>query len=147
MLLLLLLALSGCGFEPDNANIKVSDAPAEGLTDASFDQEYLQKLIGTIRQAAEQRLIEAYERNRIPAAERRSHAITSGHYEQNGSRRLAVVELSYSGNSMRVTRIVGIHDNRLISVSCISPLGEPIDPFAATGECAQSVRKHLLMTP
>ncbi len=143
----LLLTLFGCGLAPDNANVKVSEAAAEGLTDASFDHGYLQQLIEATRQAAEQRLIAAYERNRIPSPERSSHAITSGHYEQNGDHTLAIVELGYSGNPMRVTRIVGIRDDRLITISCISPQGEPIDPFAATGECAESVRKHLPTTP
>jgi hypothetical protein len=145
--ILLLLTLFGCGFVPDNTNVKVNEAPAEGLTDASFDHGYLQQLIESTRQAAEQRLIEAYNRNRIPTAERNSHANTSGRYEQNGSHTLAIVELSYSGNPMRVTRIVGIRDDRLITISCISPRGEPIDPFAATGECAESVRKHLPLAP
>lgn len=141
--LLPLLLLAACGLQPSPSNVKINKEPAQGLTDSSFDMGYLQELIETTRQAAETRLTEVYDRNHVPPAERKSHAVTSGRYEQQGGRRLAVIELSYSRNPMRVTRIVGIEGKQLITVSCISPLGEPVDPFSETGDCAEGVRRHL----
>jgi hypothetical protein len=141
--LLLLLVLSGCGWVPSPSNVKLSEEPANGLTDSSFDMAYLRQLLDTTRETAEQRLIDTYQRNKVPPAERTSHARTSGGYKQIGNRRLAVIELRYTGNPMRVTRIVGIEGERLVTVSCISPHGEPVDPFAETGECAEGVRRHL----
>jgi hypothetical protein len=140
---LLLLLLLGCGLDPNPSNVKISEVPANGLANSSFDQTYLQQLIETTRKAAEQQLIKTYERNNIPLSERISHAITSGRYEALGNRRLAVIELTYSNNPMKVTRVVGIENDRLVTISCISPQGAPVDPFAATGECAESVRQYL----
>lgn len=144
---LVLSSLHGCGYAPQPAKVKVSQVPAQGLTDASFDQGYLQQLIEETRQAAQARLDEAYERNHIAPAERTSRAVTDGRYAQRGGRPLAVIELSYSGNPMRVTRIVGIVDDRLVTVSCISPRGAPVEPFAGTGECAEGVSRHFPAEP
>jgi hypothetical protein len=141
--LLVLLSLSGCEIGPNPSNVKVSEVPANGLTNSSFDQAYLQQLIETTREAAEQRVIEAYDRNNIPPSGRINHAMTSGRYEQLGNRRLAIIELTYSDNPMKVIRIIGIENDRLITISCISPLGVPLSPFATTGECAESVRQYL----
>jgi hypothetical protein len=143
VLLLLLLFLVGCEWVPDTSNVKVNREPAGGLTDSSFDLDYLRQLIESTREAAQQRLTETYERNKVPPAERYSHATADGRYAQVGGRRLAVIELSYSRNPMRVTRIIGIEEGQLVTVSCISPRGAPIDPFAETGECAEGVREHL----
>jgi hypothetical protein len=140
---LLLLSLFGCGLDSNPSNVKVSEIPADGLTNSSFDQGYLQQLIKTTREAAEQRLIDAYGRNNISPTERINYAMTSGRYEQRGNRRLAIIDLTYSDNPMKVTRIVGIEKDRLVTISCISPLGAPVNPFAATGECAEIVRKYL----
>ncbi|MGD8912175.1 MAG: hypothetical protein PVJ68_05440 [Candidatus Thiodiazotropha sp.] len=141
--LLLPLLLFGCGLVPNPSNVKISKVPANGVTNSSFDQAYLQQLIETTRKAAEQQLIKTYERNNIPPSERISHAMTSGQYEQRGKRRLAIIELTYSDNPMKVTRVVGIENDQIVTISCISPQGAPVDPFAATGECAESVRQQL----
>jgi len=142
MLLLPLLLLTGCSVDLAPSNVKVSERPAEGLTESSFDQGYLTRLLEETRQSAEQSLQQAYARNNIPPAERLSQARTEGRYEWIGDRQLAVVELSYSANPMRVTRVVGIVGDRLVTVSCISPQGEPTDLQAAEGECAQALRSH-----
>jgi hypothetical protein len=141
--IVLILFLFGCDIAPTPSNVKISESPANGLTYSSFDQGYLQQLIETTHQGAEQRLTEAYERNNIPPSERISHPITNGRYEQQSNRRLAIIDLSYSDNPMKVTRIVGIENDRIITISCISPQGKPIDPFAVSGECAESVRQYL----
>jgi hypothetical protein len=136
------LLLSGCGITPTPSNVKVSEQPAQGLTESSFDQGYLQQLVEETRQAAEARLQEAYERNRVPSEERFSHAQTSGSYQLIGERQLAVIELSYSANPMRVMRVVGIDGDRLVTISCISPRGAPLDIHAESGECAEAIAKH-----
>ena len=138
----LILLLSGCDVDLGPSNVKVSEQPADGLTASSFDQGYLLELVEEVRQGAETSLQQAYERNKIPPQERISHAEAVGRYEWIGDRQLAVIELSYSANPMRVTRIVGIEQDRLISISCISPRGDQQDLHAATGECAETLRRR-----
>jgi hypothetical protein len=142
LLLSLSLPLGGCGLTPTPSNVKVSEQPAEGLTESSFDQDYLQKLMEETRQAAQARLQQAYERNRVPAEERFSQAQTSGRYALIGAHRLAVIDLSYSANPMRVMRVVGIERDRLVTISCISPRGAPLDIHAESGECSEAIAKH-----
>jgi hypothetical protein len=142
LVLTLSLLLGGCGLTPAPSNVKVREQPAEGLTESAFDQNYLQQLVEETRQAADARLHDAYERNRTPTEERFSHAQTSGRYEWIGARRLAVIDLSYSANPMRVMRVVGIDGDRLVTVSCISPRGAPLDIHAESGECAEALAKH-----
>jgi hypothetical protein len=136
------LLLGACGITPTPSNVKVSEQPAQGLTESAFDEDYLQQLVEETRLAAEARLQEAYERNRVPPAERFSHAQTSGSYELLGGRQLAVINLSYSANPMRVMRVVGIDAERLVTISCISPRGAPLDIHATSGECAEAIIKH-----
>lgn len=137
-----LLLLSACGAAPDPSRVKVSEQPADGLSPSAFDEAYLQRLAEQTRQSAEARLQQAYDRNQVASQARRSHALVSARYEWLGSRRLAVVELGYSANPMRVTRVVGLVGDRLLTVSCIYPEGEPADLHAATGECAEALRQH-----
>ncbi len=138
------LLLTGCSIDSKPANVKVSERPAEGLSESSFDQGYLQQLAEETRQAAENSLQQAYDRNHIPPEQRDSHARAEGRYEWLGERQLAVVDLSYSANPMRVTRVVGIVGERLITVSCISPEGAPVDIHAATGECVETLARQFL---
>lgn len=141
--LLLLSLLAGCGMQVTPSNVKIKQAPAHGLTEHAFDQGYLQNLAEETRQAADQSLLQAYERNNIPARERINHARTEGHYAWLGKRQLAVVDISYSANPMRVVRIVGIEQDRLITISCISPRGEPVDLRDEDGECGRSIKQYL----
>jgi hypothetical protein len=136
------LLLVGCGFSPAPSNVKISERPADGLTQASFDQGFLQQLVEETRQGAEKSLHEAYERNKIPQQERLSQARTIGRYEWIDGRQLAVIDLSYSANPIRVMRVVGIEADQVVTISCISPLGAPLDIHAKTGECAEALAKH-----
>lgn len=138
----LLLLLTGCAQQSTSPTVKVREAPAQGLTQHAFDQGYLQNLAEETREAAERNLVEYYERGKTPASERHSHARTSGRYELLGKHRLAVIDLSYSGNPMRVMRIVGIEQDRLITISCISPRGEPQDLRDRESECGRTVNQH-----
>jgi hypothetical protein len=140
--LVLTLLLGGCGFEPNSSNVKISEQPAKGLTESSFDHHYLQQLVDETRQTAEERLVKTYERNNIPPHERFSHAEVSGRYESLGNRLLAVVDLSYSANPMRVMRVVGLAGDKLVTVSCLSPHGEPLVFEAKEGECAEAIATH-----
>jgi hypothetical protein len=142
MALLCLLILCACDSLSTPSNVKISELPAEGLTESSFDQGYLTRLTEETREVATQRLEARYESNKIPARERISRAETSGHYEQFGGHRLAVIDLTYSANPMRVSRIIGIQEDRLISISCISPTGAPIDLLDEQGECGQALARH-----
>ncbi|MEJ2455724.1 MAG: hypothetical protein P8103_16425 [Candidatus Thiodiazotropha sp.] len=137
-----LLLLAACDIDLGPSNVKVSEQPAAGLTDASFDQGYLQQLVEETRQAAEASLQQAYDRNNIPAQERTSHAKANGRYEWIGERQLAVIDLSYSANPMRVMRVVGLADDRLLTISCISPQGAPLAFDADSGECAEAIAAH-----
>jgi hypothetical protein len=140
--LLLFVLLTACSQQSTPTNVKVKTAPAEGLTQQSFDQSYLQNLAQETRQAAEQNLVEYYDRNKTPPTARYSHAQTSGRYELFGKRQLAVVDLSYSANPMRVLRIVGIEQDRLITISCISPKGEPLEIHDKEGDCGSAIAEH-----
>jgi hypothetical protein len=146
LLTLLSSLLAGCDLQEQASSVKVKEEPALGLTEHSFDQGYLQDLAEATRKAAEESLQEAYERNRVPPEARLSHAQTRGHYEWLGQRQLAVIDLSYTANPMRVTRIVGIENDRLITVSCISPRGEPLNPFDEGEECGRSVKRYFPAT-
>lgn len=140
--LCLLALLAGCSSEPDYSDVKVQRTPTDGLTSSSLDSYYLQRLIDETREAAEQRLVDAYARNNIPEAERYSHAKTEGRFEQLGKYRLAVIDLSYSANPMRVTRLVGIVKDQLITISCISPRGAPLEYTSGESHCAEVVGYH-----
>ncbi len=140
--LCLLLFLPACSGRPDYSDVKVQQSPADGLTSSSFDSHYLQNLLDETRGAAEQKLVQAYERNNIPEVERYSHAQAEGRYEQLDGRRLAIIDLSYSANPMRVTRIAGIVQDQLITISCISPHGEPLEFASGEGHCAEVYRYY-----
>ncbi|MES9860190.1 MAG: hypothetical protein ABW157_07325 [Candidatus Thiodiazotropha sp. LLP2] len=136
------LLLAGCGFAPEPSNVKISKQSAEGITQSSFDQGYLQQLVEEYQQGAEQSLQQAYDNNNIPQQERVSHAQAKGHYEWIGERQLAVIDLIYSPNPMRVMRVVGIDGDQLVTISCISPQGIHLDINVETGDCAEAISKH-----
>ncbi|MES9851562.1 MAG: hypothetical protein ABW170_06980 [Candidatus Thiodiazotropha sp. L084R] len=136
------LLLAGCGFSPEPSNVKISKQSAEGITQSSFDQGYLQRLVEEYQQGAEQSLQQAYDNNNIPQQERVSHAQAKGHYEWIGERQLAVIDLIYSPNPMRVMRVVGIDGDQLVTISCISPQGIHLDINVETGDCAEAISKH-----
>ncbi|MES9832642.1 MAG: hypothetical protein ABW139_10420 [Candidatus Thiodiazotropha sp. DIVDIV] len=140
--LTLSLLLAGCGFSPEPSNVKISKQSAEGITQSSFDQGYLQQLVMEYQQGAEQSLQHAYDNNNIPQQERVSHAQAKGHYEWIGERQLAVIDLIYSPNPMRVMRVVGIDGDQLVTISCISPQGIHLDINVETGDCAEAISKH-----
>jgi hypothetical protein len=142
LLLCLFLLLSGCSGRPDYSDVKVQQSPAGGLTSSSFDSHYLHKRVEETRNAAEQRLVSAYERNNIPKVERYSHAQAEGRYEQLDGRRLLVIDLSYSANPMQVMRIAGIVQDQLIAISCISPQGEPLEFSSGESHCAEVYRYY-----
>ena len=144
--LMLMSLLAGCGIQPKPSTVKVKETPANGLTQNSFDQGYLQSLAEETRQGAEHSLQQAYERNKVPPAERYSHAHTSGRYEMLGKYKLAVIDLSYSANPMRVTRIVGIAQDRIVTISCISPKGEPVELRDGKSKCGQTIEDHFPTT-
>ncbi|MET0066236.1 MAG: hypothetical protein ABW076_07810 [Candidatus Thiodiazotropha sp.] len=142
LLLALTLSLWGCDRQPASDRVKVSEQPAQGLADTSFDQGYLQQLVEETRLGAEARVQEAYARNNIPPEQRISHARAEGRFEDYATHRLAVVELSYSANPMRVLRIVGIRQDRIISISCIAPSGETLDLFDLESDCGRGVATY-----
>ncbi len=141
-LLILSLLLWGCDTRPGSDRVKVSEQPAQGLADTSFDQGYLQQLVDETREGAEARVQEAYTRNNIPPDQRISHARAEGRFEHYAKHRLAVVELSYTANPMRVLRVVGIDEDRLISISCIAPQGEVLDLFDGESDCGRGVTAY-----
>jgi hypothetical protein len=55
---------------------------------------------------------------------------------------LAVIDLSYSANPMRVTRLVGIVQDQLVTISCISPRGAPLAYASGESHCAEVVGYH-----
>ncbi|MCG7873742.1 MAG: hypothetical protein JAZ11_16800 [Candidatus Thiodiazotropha lotti] len=138
-ILTLSLTLSGCDFVPAPSNVKVSKQPAEGLTQNSFGQGFLQQMVDEVIEGAEQSLSQAYERNNIPPAERISKPQAVGRYEWIGDRQLAVIDLSYSNNPMRVMRVVGIEADQMVSINCISPSGIPLKMTAPEDACSEAI--------
>jgi hypothetical protein len=141
-ILTICLTLTGCDLSPIPSNVKVSKQPADGLTESSFDQGFLQQQVDKYQLGAERSLQQTYERNNIPSQERVSHAQANGHYEWIGERQLAVIDLTYTANPMRVMRVVGIENDQLVTISCISPYGENLDIRAKTGDCAEAIAEH-----
>jgi hypothetical protein len=136
------LLMAGCDLAPDTSLVKVVQQPAQGLTQSSMDEQYLQNLVTETRTAAEERLQQAYEKNGIPPEQRYSHAETSGRYEWLAEQQLAVIDLSYSAHRMRVTQVVGLIDDRQVTISCISPEGAPVALAGGEGECAQVIARE-----
>lgn len=141
-ILTICLILTGCDLSPVPSNVKISKLPADGLTQSSFDQGFLQQQVDEYQLGAEQSLQQTYERNNTPPQERVSHAQATGHYEWIGERQLAVIDLTYTANPMRVVRVVGIEGDHLVTISCISPYGENLDIHAKTGDCAEAISEH-----
>ncbi|SCZ66453.1 hypothetical protein [Thiohalomonas denitrificans] len=139
-IILFSLALTGCGGSPHPPNIKVSREPAKGLSSADMDNAYLAALADWTQAAAQERLAETYERNRVPPEGRRGRAHVDARYVEAGGKRLAIVDLAYTGNPVRVARVVGLAGKELVTVSCTSPDGAPIqvlDPGSACGKVVQ----------
>ncbi|MEL0583394.1 MAG: hypothetical protein AAES65_00700 [Candidatus Thiodiazotropha sp. (ex. Lucinoma kazani)] len=138
--LFLISLLVACSQQGSSSTVKVNKAPAQGLSEHAFDQGYLQNLVEDARKAAEKNLIQYYDRDNTPTGERVNHAQTSGRYEWLGRQQIAVVDLSYSANPIQVMRVVGIEQNSLITISCISPYGEPLDLHNMESECGRTVK-------
>ncbi|MCG7899898.1 MAG: hypothetical protein JAY85_15755 [Candidatus Thiodiazotropha weberae] len=142
VILTLSLTLSSCDFAPTPSNVKVSRQPADGLTQNSFGQSFLQQLVDEVREGAELSLSQAYDRNNIPAAERISKPQAVGRYEWMGDKQLAVIDLSYSYNPMRVMRVVGIEADQMVTINCISPSGIPLKMRASEDECSEAIAEQ-----
>ena len=140
--LVLAVLLAGCDMAPDTSLVKVAQEPANGLTSSSLDESYLEALVNDTRSAAEARLQQAYELNRVPPDQRFSQAKASGRYEWLGNRQLAIVDLSYSANPMRVTQVVGLINDQQVTVSCLSPNGAPLVLTGEEGECALVIARE-----
>ncbi|MBV2093112.1 MAG: hypothetical protein KUF72_19700 [Candidatus Thiodiazotropha sp. (ex Ctena orbiculata)] len=141
-ILILSLLLSGCDFVPTPSNVKVSKQPADGVTQTSFGQSFLQQLVDEVVTGAELSLSQAYDRNNIPAAERISIPQAVGRYEWFGDKQLAVIDLSYSYNPMRVMRVVGIEADQMVTINCISPTGIPLKMTAPEDECSEAIAEQ-----
>jgi hypothetical protein len=141
-ILIIGLAMTGCELVPTPSKVKVSKQPAEGLTQSSFGQGFLEQLEEAVMQGAELSLKQAYERNNIPAVERISKPQVKGRYEWVGAHQLAVVDLSYNNNPMKVMRVVGIEADEIITINCISPTGTALGITTPQGECTDTIAKH-----
>ncbi|MEW8255265.1 MAG: hypothetical protein AB2747_12980 [Candidatus Thiodiazotropha taylori] len=141
-ILILSLLLSGCDFVPTPSNVKVSKQPADGLTQNSFGRSFLQQLVDEVVEGAELSLSQAYDRNNVPAAERISKPRAEGRYEWIGDQQLAVIDLSYSNNPMRVMRVVGLEADQMITINCISPAGIPLKMTAPEDECSNAIAEQ-----
>lgn len=136
------LLLVGCDMVPDTSLVKIDQKPAQGLTQSSMDEQYLENLVSETQTSAELRLQQAYEKNGVPPDQRFSHAQTSGRYEWLSEQQLAVIDLSYSAHRMRVTHVVGLVDDQQVTISCISPEGAPVALVGEEGECAQVIARE-----
>jgi hypothetical protein len=141
-ILIISLAISGCDLVPSPSNVKVSKQSADGLSESSFDQGFLQQLQEDVKAGAELSLKQAYDRNNIPASERISKPQTHGRYEWIGGQQLAVIDLSYQNNPMRVMRVVGIEADEIITINCISPTGMPLKLTTPEDECSETISEQ-----
>jgi hypothetical protein len=134
--------MSGCDLSPAPSNVKISKEKSHGLSESSFDQGFMQQLIDEVEQGAGLSLQKAYDRNNIPADERINTPQVNGRYEWVGEHQLAVIDLSYSNNPMRVMRIVGIEADEIITINCISPTGIPLKITAPEDECSEAIAEQ-----
>ncbi|MCG8486879.1 MAG: hypothetical protein MI756_05360 [Chromatiales bacterium] len=141
-ILIISLTIAGCDFAPTPSNVKVSKQPADGLTQNSFSRSFLQQLVDEVKGGAELSLTQAYDRNNIPAVERISKPQAVGRYEWIGERQLAVIDLSYTNNPMRVMRVVGIEADQMITINCISPAGAPLKLTAPEDACSEVIAEQ-----
>ncbi len=136
LLALLVFGCSGSNYPP---HIKISREPAKGLEQADFDGAYLASLTEWTRNAAQQRLAETYERNGVPPERQTGRAHVESRYRERDGEKLAVIDLAYSGNPVRVARVVGLEGDEVVTVSCTSSTGAPIDAFDTGTACGQAV--------
>jgi hypothetical protein len=95
-----------------------------------------------VKAGAELSLKKAYDRNKIPASERISKPLTQGRYEWIGKKQLAVIDLSYQNNPMRVMRVVGIEADQIITINCISPTGTPLKLTTPKDKCSEAISEQ-----
>ena len=139
-LVLLSLAVVGCDKSPYAPNIKVSREPARGVSATDLDDAYLERLSEWTRAAAQQRLTETYDSNKVSPERRTSRARVNSRYIQIDGKKLAFVDLGYTGNAVRVARITGFKRGEMVTVSCTSPDGAPIQIIEPQSACAEAVR-------
>ncbi|MES9904360.1 MAG: hypothetical protein ABW168_16995 [Sedimenticola sp.] len=141
---LLLLLLTACADNKKQPVVNVSHSPANGLTEAAMDGDYLLRLEQETLDAANRRLAETYERNDVPLNARYSRARVKSRLIEAEGKKLAVIDLTYSESRVWVSRITGVIDATAHTVSCISPEGMPMDVLDPEGACGEAVRDTLL---
>ncbi|MEJ1381479.1 MAG: hypothetical protein RPT95_11010 [Candidatus Sedimenticola sp. (ex Thyasira tokunagai)] len=144
LILLLLLLLTACTDNKKQPVVNITHSPANGLTEAAMDGDYLMRLEQETLDAANQRLTETYERNDVPLHARYSRARVKGRLIEAEGKRLAVIDLTYSESRVWVSRITGVINSTTHTVSCISPEGMPMDVLDPEGACGEAVKQTLL---
>ncbi|RDH89416.1 MAG: hypothetical protein DIZ77_15845 [endosymbiont of Seepiophila jonesi] len=139
--LILSLTLIGCSVSESPDTISISEEPAGTLTESAMDQDYLQSVRQQTAEAANHRLQQAYERNNIPQQQRNGRARVSGQYIRLHSRKLALLDLSYTTGPVRVTRITGLKAPSIVSISCVSASGKAFDISDIENKCGQAVEQ------
>lgn len=137
-----LVLLTACNGQPPN--VKISEAPANGLTAQQMDLPWLQQLAESTRADAQQRLDETYAKNEVPPQYRTNRAEVTSSFLQVEGKKLAVVNLRYTGAPIHVARVTGIEDGQLVTVSCTDPRGAPINPLDPEGACEEVVIETFL---
>ena len=140
-LLPLLLALTALGCSRQPPNVKVTRRPANGMNQSAMNPAYLQSLEDWTRRAAEENLKKVYERNEVPQRERASKVQVHSRYLMSEGRKLAVVYLAYTGSAVRVVRVSGLNGKSLVTVSCTSPTGAPVEILDPGSDCGQTVNR------
>lgn len=139
-LVLLCVAVVSCDKSPYAPNIKVSREPAKGISATDLDDAYLETLSEWTRATAQRRLTKTYDSNKVSPERRTSRARVSSRYIQIDGKKLAVVDLGYTGNAVRVARMTGLKGGEMVTVSCTSPDGAPIRILEPQSACAEAVR-------
>lgn len=136
-----ILLIVGCAEPP---NVKVMRESANDLFPVTMDDAYLAHLEHWTAEAARARLAESYERNGVALEARVSEPRLRSRYLDTQAGRLAVIEIAYTGSPIRVTRVTGLVNDELITVSCTSPEGAPYDVVSPDDECGRHVHETFL---
>jgi hypothetical protein len=144
-LLFLVLMVFGCSREPPN--VKITRRPADGLTRQAMNPAYLQSLEAWTRKAAQENLNSLYQRNEVPQRDRTGKVQVRSRYLMSEGRKLAVIYLAYTGNPVRVARVSGLKGDSLVTVSCTSPDGAPIEILDPKSDCGRTVNRVFFHRP
>ena len=121
--------------------VVVMEQDSQGLVEADLDSEVLQSLGEWMLDLTATKLKSAYDRKHVSYQDIKSEIALDSSYVTYKGKKLAVFELYFTSDNspVKVTRVLGIKDKRIISIGCVSKSGKNIDKFH--GPCGEKVNE------